>query len=97
LSNGFNRYAIIILAVNSAPLSLCKIFGAPKRRKISKIGIATSVALFDFNGRRTTNFVIEDMFNVVQKIHIATGHGGRDKMIMEANKKYANVKIGQLE
>jgi hypothetical protein len=31
------------------------------------------------------------MFNVVQKIHIATEHGGRDKMIKEANKKYANV------
>jgi hypothetical protein len=34
---------------------------------------------------------LEDMLNVVQKIHIATGHGGRDKMIKEANKKYANV------
>jgi hypothetical protein len=31
------------------------------------------------------------MLNVVQKIHIATGHGGRDKIIKEANKKYANV------
>jgi hypothetical protein len=29
-----------------------------KRRKISKICIATSVVLFDFNGHRTTNFVI---------------------------------------
>jgi hypothetical protein len=51
-----------MLAVNSAPLSLCKIFGAPKRRKISKICIATS-----------------------------------DKMIKEANKKYANVSIEALE
>jgi hypothetical protein len=37
------------------------------------------------------------MFNVVQKIHIATGHGGRDQMIKEANKKYANVSIEALE
>ena len=37
------------------------------------------------------------MFNVVQKIHIATRHGGRDKMIKEANKKYANVSIEALE
>jgi hypothetical protein len=37
------------------------------------------------------------MFNVVQKIHIATRHGGRDKIIKEANKKYANVSIEALE
>ena len=37
------------------------------------------------------------MFNVAQKIHIATGHGCRDKMIKEANKKYANVSIEALE
>jgi hypothetical protein len=37
------------------------------------------------------------MFNVVQNIHIATGHGGRDKMIKEANTKYANVSIEALE
>jgi hypothetical protein len=36
------------------------------------------------------------MLNVVQKNHIATGHGGRDKMIKEANKKYANVSIEAL-
>ena len=40
---------------------------------------------------------LEDMFNVVQKNHIATGHGGRDKMIKEANKKYGNVSIEALE
>jgi hypothetical protein len=32
-----------MLAVNSAPLSLCKIFGAPKRRKISKTHKAKEV------------------------------------------------------
>jgi hypothetical protein len=37
------------------------------------------------------------MLNVVHKIRIATGHGGRDKMIKEANKKYANVSIEALE
>jgi hypothetical protein len=37
------------------------------------------------------------MFHVVQKIHIQTRHGDRDKMIKEANKKYANVSIEALE
>jgi hypothetical protein len=37
------------------------------------------------------------MLHVVQKIHIATRHGGRDKMIKEANKKYANVSKEALE
>jgi TRAP-type C4-dicarboxylate transport system substrate-binding protein len=39
----------------------------------------------------------QSLFYVVQKIHIATGHGGRDKMIKEANKKYANVSKEALE
>jgi hypothetical protein len=33
------------------------------------------------------------MHCVAKKIHFAVGHGGRDKMIKEANKKYANVSI----
>jgi hypothetical protein len=40
---------------------------------------------------------LHQSLSVVQKIHIATGHGGRDKMIKEANKKYANVSIEALE
>ena len=36
---------------------------------------------------------LEDMHCVAKKIHFAVGHGGRDKMIKEANKKYANVSI----
>ena len=37
------------------------------------------------------------MLNVAHKIHIATGHGGRDKMIKEANTKHANVSIEALK
>jgi len=37
------------------------------------------------------------MFNIVQKNRIATGNGGRVKMIKEANNKYANVSIEALE
>ncbi|CAG2195881.1 unnamed protein product [Mytilus edulis] len=40
---------------------------------------------------------LEDMYNIVYKIHIATGHGGRDKMIKEANRKYANVSTEAVE
>ena len=34
---------------------------------------------------------IEETFDVIKRAHIATGHGGRDKMIKETNKKYANI------
>ena len=34
---------------------------------------------------------IEETFDVIKHAHIATGHGGRDKMIKETNKKYANT------
>ena len=34
---------------------------------------------------------IEDTFDVIKRTHIATGHGGRDRMMKELNKKYANI------
>ena len=46
-----------MLAVNSAPLSLYKMLGAPKSRNISKICMATSLALLDVSARKMTNLV----------------------------------------
>jgi hypothetical protein len=37
------------------------------------------------------------MYCVAKKIHFTVGHGGRDKMIKEANKKYVNVSIEALD
>jgi len=34
---------------------------------------------------------IEDTFDVIKKAHIATGHGGRDKMTKHLADKYANI------
>ena len=34
---------------------------------------------------------LEQMFDVITRAHIATGHGGRDKMSKEIRKKYANI------
>ena len=34
---------------------------------------------------------IEDTFDVIKKAHIATGHGGRDRMTKHLNDKYANI------
>ena len=31
---------------------------------------------------------IEETFEVIKRAHIATGHGGRDKMIKGTSKKY---------
>ena len=31
------------------------------------------------------------MYSIVLRAHLNTGHGGRDKMLKEVNKKYANV------
>ncbi|XP_064082882.1 KRAB-A domain-containing protein 2-like [Macrobrachium nipponense] len=47
--------------------------------------------------RRTANedpiyfATLEDTFDIIKRAHIATGHGGRDKMVKELNKKYANI------
>ena len=34
---------------------------------------------------------LEDTFDIIKRAHIATGHGGRDKMVKELSKKYANI------
>jgi len=33
----------------------------------------------------------EEIFDVIKRVHIVTGHGGRDKMLKALNPKYANV------
>ena len=36
---------------------------------------------------------IEDTYDVIRRAHIATGHGGRDRMVKEIGKKYVNVTL----
>lgn len=34
---------------------------------------------------------LEDTFDIISKAHVATGHGGRDRMLKYLAKKYANI------
>ena len=34
---------------------------------------------------------VEDMFDIIHRAHLATGHGGRDRMLKEIGRKYANI------
>ena len=34
---------------------------------------------------------IEDTYDIITKAHIATGHGGRDRMLKHLDQKYANI------
>ena len=38
-----------------------------------------------------------DTYEIVRRARIATGHGGRDRMAKESNKKYANITREALE
>ncbi|XP_070183286.1 KRAB-A domain-containing protein 2-like [Littorina saxatilis] len=40
---------------------------------------------------------IEGTFDVVKSAHISTGHGGRDRMLKELQKKYANIPTKAVE
>ncbi|XP_070188954.1 KRAB-A domain-containing protein 2-like [Littorina saxatilis] len=40
---------------------------------------------------------IEETFDVLRASHIATGHGGRDRMMKEIKKKYANISVQAIE
>ncbi|XP_068212648.1 KRAB-A domain-containing protein 2-like [Palaemon carinicauda] len=40
---------------------------------------------------------IEETFGVVKSAHISTGHGGRDRMLKELQKKYANIPTKAVE
>ena len=37
------------------------------------------------------------MFDIFRSSHIATGHGGRDRMLKEVKKKYANISVQAIE
>ncbi|MPC66200.1 KRAB-A domain-containing protein 2 [Portunus trituberculatus] len=53
--------------------------------------------VFELIRRRNANedpidfATLEDTFDIVKRAHIATGHGGFDKMVKELTKKYANI------
>ena len=40
---------------------------------------------------------IEDTYDIISKAHIATGHGGRDRMLKHLNQKYANITTEAVE
>ena len=40
---------------------------------------------------------IEDMHDIISWGHIATGHGGRDRMLKHLNQKYANITTEAVE
>jgi len=35
----------------------------------------------------------EDLFTVLHEVHLAVGHGGRDRMMKELKRKYCNVTV----
>ena len=35
--------------------------------------------------------ILEDVYDIIHRAHISTGHGGRDRMLKELGKKYANI------
>lgn len=35
--------------------------------------------------------MIEEIFDYLHEIHISIGHGGRDRMFYETNKRYKNI------
>ena len=40
---------------------------------------------------------IEDTFDIIKRAHLSTGYGGRDRMIKELQKKYANITTKSIE
>ena len=40
---------------------------------------------------------IEDTYDIISKAHIATGHGGRDRMLKHLNPKYGNITTEAVE
>lgn len=40
---------------------------------------------------------LDDTFDAIKRAHIATGHGGRDRMMKELGLKYANITLKAVE
>ena len=56
---------------------------APRFRRNSRISLLHSA--------HKHFLYVEKLNDVLKKVHFLTGYGGRDKMLKEASKKFANV------
>ena len=61
----------------------------PVEKLIKKRKIADETPLY--------HVTTEETYDIIKCAHIATGHGGRDRMIKETQKKYANISTSSLE
>lgn len=62
-----------------------------KRFGILEIGGVKKLVERSENNEIKYYLPIEDVYDVIQTAHIAVGHGGRDRMLVETSKKYANI------
>ncbi|XP_063593853.1 KRAB-A domain-containing protein 2-like [Penaeus indicus] len=67
-------------------------------RRIDSIKSSSALGVFIRNVRKSdVSVILWQTFDVIKRAHIATEHGGRDRMIKELQRKYANITTKALE
>ncbi|XP_041346801.1 KRAB-A domain-containing protein 2-like [Gigantopelta aegis] len=81
-----------LLEATQAPKKSPRQFYLLKKYELLQCGDVQKLIRKKPNQEHPLHFAtIEETFDIIKRAHIATGHGGRDKMIKEINKKYANI------
>ncbi|XP_041347573.1 KRAB-A domain-containing protein 2-like [Gigantopelta aegis] len=81
-----------LLEATQAPKKSRRQFYLLKKYKLLQCGDVQKLIRKKPNQEHPLYFAtIEETFDIIKRAHIATGHGGRDKIIKDINKKYANI------
>ncbi|XP_071051574.1 SCAN domain-containing protein 3-like [Onthophagus taurus] len=95
IKSNYEFVSRIILNLEMQAMSLNKSVGLKEEFEtgIKKVnGIEKLIVPMQENDSEVIFYVTqEDLFDVLYDIHLAIGHGGRDRMIKELNKKYKNI------
>ena len=68
-----------------------------KRFQLLEIEVAGDLVTKLVKANTTLRYVhIEETFDLLHEMHVATGHGGRDILIRDVKKKFANITIEQI-
>ena len=86
------KTVVQLLAATQATKKSPRQFYLLKKYELLQCGDVQKLVIKKPNQEHPLYFAtIEETFDIIERAHIATGHGGRDKVIEEINKKYANT------
>lgn len=93
------KYSELLQEIKSAKLAVSKTtlqYRRLKRFAIIEIGGVEKIISKSNNSEILYYLTVDEIYDVIETIHIAIGHGGRDKLRKETGKNYANITVSMI-